>query len=327
MSTLITGSAGFIGYHLSKELLERGENVYGLDNLNSYYDVKFKKFRLIQLKKYKNFKFIGADLADSELVLKIFKKTKPKSVYHLAAQAGVRLPLSEWDKYLLNNELVFINILRSIQSLSVKNFIYASSSSVYGNSKSNFKEKKHTPNPNNYYGITKYSNELTARLFTNISSISTRGLRFFSVYGPYGRPDMAYFRLFKAALLNQEFSLNGDGLIRRDFTYISDVINCILLLKENLDCQSSNFHDVVNVGGGKPISMRNLIEIIENLTDKRIKVKIKVNDKFDVISTNSNTKYLKSLINYVPKKDISDGMIETYNWFLENKNLLKNTKN
>ncbi len=326
MTILVTGCAGFIGYHWAKNLLDQGFEVFGVDNLNSYYNPVYKDLRLSNLKKYKNFNFSEIDLINVESTKKIIIKSQPITIYHLAAQAGVRLPLKNWHQYTLNNEIAFLNILNFIDHDVTKNFFYASSSSVYGKENKVMREDVNSLQPSSYYGLTKYSNELTAKIFSNGNPLKIRGLRFFSVYGPYGRPDMAYFRLFRSAYLNEAFNLNGNGLIRRDFTYIDDVINCIQKLSEQLKTNHEGFNDVVNIGGNRPVSVNTLINKVKEISGLSIEIKYANSDKLDLDITQASTEYLHKLIGYIPDTILESGLTYVNKWFKENLNTIQKDK-
>ena len=258
MKIIVTGCAGFIGMHLCQKLLTKHE-VIGIDNLNDYYDVNLKKKRLSILKKKKNFKFHKIDINDYGKLRLIFNQNKPIIVVHLAGEVGVRYSLKEPRKYINSNIIGFFNILENCKNIKVKKLFYASSSSVYGNTNEKFREQANTDKPLSVYAATKKSAELLAYSYSHLFNLSTIGLRFFTVYGPYGRPDMAIFnftsKIYKRKLIN----VYGKGNLERDFTYIEDVINHI----NNLIPKKFNGHNIFNIGNTKPIKVKKLISLLE----------------------------------------------------------------
>ena len=324
MKILVTGSAGFVGHYISRELIYRGEEVIGVDNLSNYYSPLLKKYRNNQFIDFQNYKFIEGDISNREFVKKLFDSNKIDGIIHLAAQAGVRLKLSEMYKYTQSNLVGFENIVSKAIEKHTKFFIYASSSSVYGDSaKIPLKETELHLEPNSYYGATKLSNEICAKtLFKNIDT-SVRGLRFFSVYGPMGRPDMAYFKLLICALYNLPFKLSGDGSIKRDFTYIDDVSGSIALLLDNMLKSENTTNDLVNVGGGKPMTMLELIQTAEIVSGKKIKVEFSPPNKNDSKITEADTSLQRSLISKTPNISLQEGIEKTYAWLVEAQKDLK----
>ncbi len=313
---LITGVAGFIGQRLALQLLENQDvEVFGIDSLTDYYAIDLKESRLRDLKGRPNFSFQQIDICDTGTLVSLLASQDFDSVIHLAAQAGIRLPLSEYSRYVDSNLTGFSNILLSSAQHKVSNFLYASSSSVYGNS-TNFplSELELNPQPVSFYGSTKLSNEILARGLTSNSPMRTRGLRFFTVYGPMGRPDMAYFRIAAALHFDKTFSLFGDGAVKRDFTFVGDVANSIISLWSNLSDQSLGFHDVVNVGGGKPCSMLDLISTLENISGKKLSIKYSEDIAQDVRITVADTRRQKDLIGVIPETLLEDGLREVWEW-------------
>ena len=332
----VTGAAGFIGFHLCKKLLQSKNILIGLDNLNNYYDVNLKKERLKILEtksKLHNNKwsFIRGDLENKVLLSQIFNKFKPNIVVHLGAQVGVRYSLKNPESYINSNIVGFSNILEQCRNHKIKNLIYASSSSVYGgNKKVPFDEKDNVDHPISLYAATKKSNELMAHTYSNLFNIPTTGLRFFTVYGPWGRPDMAPIIFTKSILEKKKIKVFNYGLSDRDFTYIDDVIECIyrLILKpakanKNFDRlypeSSSSWapYKIFNVGNNEKINLIRFIEIIENeLGTKAIK-EFKPLQKGDVESTLSNTNYLEKWIGFKPKTNLKDGIKKMINWYVD----------
>ncbi len=312
---LITGAAGFIGSHLFKALVERGNyNVVGVDSLTDYYSVELKKARISNFLNAANH-FEIADLSDRVICRELLERHKPTHVIHLAAQAGIRLPLEKNEKYVKENLVSFVNIASESVSLNIENFIYASSSSVYGSQSGiPFSEFEQKLSPVSFYGLTKLFNEQIVENLSRNSSTRFRGLRFFTVYGPWGRPDMAYFKLIAKGLTDSEFKLNGNGEVKRDFTYVDDVVNSILKLIAELEYHEKGFQDLVNIGGGKPVSMTELIREIETALGFPIKVSKGQADVNDLQITNASIVYQNQLIGTSPETSLEKGIKETVEW-------------
>ena len=310
---LITGCAGFIGFHLTNKLLKNNK-VIGIDSLDKYYSIKLKKKRLTILKKNKNFKFFKNDLNDFEKLKKNFKKSKIKYVIHLAAQPGVRISITNPYKTLKQNLLPFINILEFSRLKKIKKFIYASSSSIYGNTKLYpFNELDLNNTPVSVYGATKLSNEIIAKSYSKNFGIKCVGLRFFTVYGPYGRPDMAYYDFLNKLKNNKKINVFNKGKMLRDFTYIDDVISGILnVIKKNF----KDNHEVINIGKGKPDNLMDMINYLEKNYKKKFKIKFTNNIPLgDIKKTYSNVKKAKKLINWNPKTTLNDGIKKFVTWY------------
>ena len=284
MSILITGAAGFIGFHLSEIFMKKNFKVIGIDNLNSYYDVNLKKNRLKILKKNKNFKFYQLDISNEKKIDDLFKKHKFKYVINLAAQAGVRYSLINPQSYLKSNLIGFFNLINAAKNNNVKHFLYASTSSVYGLSdKKSFKEKDIADHPIQFYAATKRANEIIAHSYSHLYNLPTTGLRFFTVYGPWGRPDMALFKFTKNILEKKKIDVYNYGNHKRDFTYIDDIVNAIYLSASKLPKKSKAKNDpsvsttapyqILNIGGGKKVSLMRFIKEIE----KNLNMKSKIN--------------------------------------------------
>ena len=315
MNYLVTGAAGFIGSNLVRKLSNSGSKVIGIDNMNGYYSPKLKELRLSELNTFPSFKFVKCDLLDRTKLLEILTDFKPETIIHLGAQAGVRLPMNQYSKYIDSNILGFQNILEMAISCDVPNFLYASSSSVYGDqSRLPYSEVETKLIPTSFYGITKLTNELLVNVLVPKSRTRARGMRFFTVYGPMGRPDMAYFRLISSSLNDEEFSLFGDGTVERDFTFIDDVVDSCTSLAIELSKRDSGYCDVVNIGGGSPVSMNSLIAMIENLTGKKIQISSKPTNSADVRVTKADDKLLKSLIHCGSFTPLMSGIETTLNW-------------
>ena len=312
---LITGSAGFIGFHLSKKLLSEGFNVLGVDNLNNYYDQKIKKDRNKILKKYKNYKFNKIDIKDYKKLDRIFKKNSIHGVVNLAAQAGVRYSLKNPRSYIENNINGFFNILELSKKYRVKKFIYASTSSIYGlQKKFPLKENFNTDNPIQLYAATKKSNELMATSYSHLYKMDTVGLRFFTVYGPWGRPDMALFKFTKNIIKGKPIEVFNKGKHERDFTYVDDIVNGIfnIIIKK----KSKFGAKIFNIGNGKKIKLLKYIQLIEKNLNRKSKKKFLPLQKGDVIKTHSDTKLIKKHYNYEAKTEVSYGVKKFIEWYV-----------
>jgi UDP-glucuronate 4-epimerase len=329
MKILITGSSGFIGFHLSKKLLDKGHNVYGYDSMNNYYDISLKKARYSILKKYKNFSFTKNKLENKSSLEKVFKKFKPSIVIHLAAQAGVRYSIEKPRVYLDSNIIGSYNIIEVSKKFNVKHLIMASSSSVYGaNKKIPFKETDKTETQLSIYAATKKSNESMAHSYSNIWKIPITMLRFFTVYGPWGRPDMALFKFTKGILANKKIDIYNNGKMYRDFTYIDDIVDGIRLLinkvpsnknfgKYNNDSLSSVApFRILNIGNTKKVFLLDFIKEIEKVLGKKAIRNYMPLQKGDVKETLSNTSLLKKLTGYNPKTNYKSGIKKFLNWYL-----------
>ena len=312
---LITGSAGFIGFHLSKKLLSEGFNVLGVDNLNNYYDQKIKQDRNNILKKYKNYRFNKIDIKDYKKLDRIFKKNSIHGVVNLAAQAGVRYSLKNPRSYIENNINGFFNILELSKKYRVKKFIYASTSSIYGlQKKFPLKENFNTDNPIQLYAATKKSNELMATSYSHLYKMDTIGLRFFTVYGPWGRPDMALFKFTKNIIKGKPIEVFNKGKHERDFTNVDDIVNGIFNIINN---KKSRFGaKIFNIGNGKKIKLLKYIQLIEKNLDRKSKKKFLPLQKGDVIKTLSDTKLIKKHYNYQPKTNVSYGVKKFIEWYI-----------
>ena len=324
MRILVTGAAGFIGRSLCKKLHFLGHNVTAIDNFSDYYDITLKQLRVKELLTPLEVEVLNLDICDSIAIEKIIKSIKPDLLIHLAAQAGVRLKVNESHKYVESNLVGFSNILISTVENKVPYFLYASSSSVYGDRASiPYKESENNLHPNSFYGGTKLTNEiLTSTLVANSETVA-RGLRFFTVYGPWGRPDMAYFRMLANTLVNSKLKIYGDGSVERDFTFIDDATNSIELLIDELQIHPKGYSDVVNVGGGHPVSINKLIEVVEKISNKQLVFEKYDRDLTDVSKTMADASKLFRLTGYRPKTEIETGILETFKW-ASKKNTLVN---
>ncbi len=317
MKILLTGCAGFIGYHLTSKLISENHKVIGVDSLNKYYDINLKKYRLGNLKKNKSFIFIKDALKDRNKIIKLIKKYKIEKVVHLAAQPGVRYSLINPKSYIDNNMLCFFNIMEACKFSKIKHFIYASSSSVYGLNKSQkFNENEKTEEPAQLYAATKKSNEVMAEAYSNLFKLKFTGLRFFSVYGPAGRPDMAIYLFTKKIFENQKIKVFNYGNHARDFTYIDDVVNAVYkIITRNL--KKKKLHQIYNIASGKSEKLSKLINIIEKKLGKKAKKVFLPIQKGDIIKTSADIKKLKKDYKYKSKVNIEVGLTKFIDWFLK----------
>ena len=345
MKVLVTGTAGFIGFHLAKKLLERGDEVVGLDNINDYYDVNLKYARLRELgiqqediqenqlvkSTDKNHKFIKADLADRKSVEKLFETEQFDAVCNLAAQAGVRYSLENPHAYINSNVVGFMNILEACRHNGVKNLAYASSSSVYGLNKSQpFKTTDHTDHPVSLYAATKKSNEMMAHTYSHLYNISTTGLRFFTVYGPWGRPDMAPILFTDAILNNRPIKVFNHGNMSRDFTYIDDIVDGIIKVLDNpaksdeswnpenpTPSSSSAPYRIYNIGNNAPVNLMEFITEIETSLGQVAEKNFMEMQAGDVESTYADTTGLMNDFNYSPSTSLDEGVASFVKWYRE----------
>ena len=317
MKILLTGCAGFIGYHVTTKLMNQNHKVIGIDSLNQYYDLKLKKYRLKNLKINKKFIFIRDTLKDISKIKKIIKKYKIEKVVHLAAQPGVRYSLVNPKSYIDNNLLCFFNIMEACRLCNIKHFIYASSSSVYGLNKSvKFNEKEKTDKPAQLYAATKKSNEVMAEKYLNLFKLKFTGLSFFSVYGPAGRPDMAIYLFTKKIFKNQKIKVFNYGNHARDFTYIDDVVDAVYkIISKNL--KKKKLHQIYNIASGKSEKLSKLINIIEKILGKKAKKKFLPIQKGDIIRTSADIKKIKKDYKYQPSINIEVGLTRFISWFLK----------
>ena len=313
---LITGCSGFIGYHLTKKLLN-DYNIIGIDNLNDYYDVDLKKSRLNNLK-HKNFKFIKCDISKKEELDRIFNENKIDKVINLAAQAGVRYSIENPDVYINSNIIGFYNILESIRKHKINHLIYASSSSVYGNNELPFKEDNKTDNPISLYAATKKTNEILAQTYSNLYNINCTGLRFFTVYGPFGRPDMAYFTFTKKIINKEKIKIFNNGESLRDFTYIDDIVGGIIKVLDK------PITKIYNIGSSNPIKLLDFINILKEtlinnnlIEDYELNIELLPKQLEDVDNTYADTENLKKDFNYKPSTNIKDGFDKFIKWYKE----------
>ncbi len=316
---LLTGAAGFIGSHLAKRLLILGCKVTGLDNLNDYYEVSLKESRLEELKKYDGFTFIKADISDKAVIDKIFADVKPEVVVNLAAQAGVRYSIENPQAYIDSNVTGFFNILEACRANPVEHLVYASSSSVYGNSKKvPFSVDDRVDNPISLYAATKKTNELMAYTYSHLFDIPCTGLRFFTVYGPYGRPDMAYFSFTRKILAGEPIKLFNYGELERDFTYIDDIVEGIIrIIPSPPEKQNDARAKVYNIGNNNPVPLKEFVSAIEEAIGVKAKVEYLPMQPGDVYRTYADISALQNDFGFTPKTDIRTGMKKFAEWYKE----------
>ena len=323
----VTGSSGFIGFHLSKKFLDQGFRVHGLDSMNNYYDRSLKESRLKILNKYKNFSFSKSNIENQKNLRNVLKKFKPDIVVHLAAQAGVRYSIENPDIYLKSNIIGTFNIIKISHQIKVKHLIIGSSSSVYGaNKKFPFHEIDKTDSPVSLYAATKKSTEVLAHAYSTLWKLPITMLRFFTVYGPWGRPDMAYFKFTKNILNGKKIDIYNKGKMYRDYTYIDDIVDVIFRLKNKIPklnskkIQNDSLSSVapfriLNIGNTKKILLLDFINTLE----KELKIKVKRNylsmQKGDVHSTLSDSSLLKKIIGYNPKINYKTGIKKFLHWY------------
>ncbi len=317
MTILITGIAGFIGSHLARNLLSRGDKILGIDNISDYYDVNLKYDRLNNLKKHKNLVFEKIDISNYSDLERVVKKHKISKICHLAAQAGVRYSLEAPMEYIKSNIIGHLNILEICRNFKIKNLVYASSSSVYGgNKKVPFSIGDRVDTPVSLYAATKRSDELMSYTYNHLYGINTIGLRFFTVYGPWGRPDMATW-IFTKKIINEEpIEVFNNGNMERDFTYIDDIINGTVSILDSCKQNSNDsFSKVYNIGNNKPENLLNFISIIEkSLGKKAIKV-MQPMQKGDVANTYADISEIKADYNFTPKTKLIEGIPKFIEWF------------
>ncbi|WP_404332387.1 NAD-dependent epimerase [Mesobacillus maritimus] len=331
MSILVTGAAGFIGFHLAKELLARGSQVIGVDNLNDYYDIHLKKDRLEILEKESNFQFFKVDLANQTSLNSIFENHSIHIVINLAAQAGVRYSIKNPRSYVYSNLMGFTNILEACRTFQIKHLIYASSSSVYGaNSKIPFSTKDSVDHPVNLYAATKKANELMAHAYSHLFNIPTTGLRFFTVYGPWGRPDMAYYSFTKDIIEGNKVKVFNHGEMSRDFTFIDDIVEGIIRLihcppkpnnrwdREHPEPGSSYApYKIYNIGNHHPVKLVDFIRILEKTIGKKAQLELLPMQPGDVKETYADITDLQKDFGFSPKTTLEDGLSHFVNWYTQ----------
>ena len=318
MKILVTGAAGSIGSHTCVELLKKGHTVVGLDNMNDYYDVNLKKARVSHIRKVAkeikgNFSFTVKDIEDGEGLEKIFRKEKFDKVCNLAAQAGVRYSFENPVSYIKSNLIGFFNILELCVTYKVKHLVYASSSSVYGNNaKVPFSEDDRTDDPQSLYAATKKSNELMAHVYSHQYNLNTTGLRFFTVYGPWGRPDMAPFKFMRMIIEGETIQVYNHGNLSRDFSYIDDIVKGVVKVIEG---PNRSKREVYNIGNSSPVALMDFIGCIEKSTGKKAKKRMVAMQRGDVYTTFASVSHLKEDYGFAPNTPLQRGIDEFYNWY------------
>jgi UDP-glucuronate 4-epimerase len=329
MLLLITGVAGFIGFHISRFLVEKGHHVIGIDNMNGYYDPSLKEDRLSLLRRHSNFEFYHVDLKDKPLVDEVFDRHQPEYVINLAAQAGVRYSVENPYAYVDSNLIGFMNVLEACRRNPVKHLIYASSSSVYGGNKVvPFSTDHNVDHPVSLYAATKKSNELMAHAYSHLYGIPTTGLRFFTVYGPWGRPDMAYFSFTRDILSGKPIKVFNHGRMERDFTYIDDIVIgvCQLIDKppkenpcwnEQKDSISTSFapYKIYNIGNNQPITLMKFINVLEERIGKKAQIVYMDMQPGDVLTTYADVSDLERDIGFRPNTSIEEGLDRFVRWY------------
>jgi UDP-glucuronate 4-epimerase len=325
---VVTGAAGFIGYHLCRRLLDMGHTVLGIDNLNDYYDVSLKRDRLAGLQADARFTFEKCDLGGSNAFAQLVAATKPKEIVHLAAQAGVRYSLERPHAY-ASNVTGFLDVLEACRHNPVSHLIYASSSSVYGtNAKVPFSEHDNADHPLSLYAATKRANELMAHAYANLYGIRATGLRFFTVYGPWGRPDMAYFRFTRAIADGKPIDVYNDGNMQRDFTYVDDVIDAIIRLVPKPPAPNPNFdprqpdpatgavpHRIYNIGNHSPVDLTRFIAAIETALGKKAERRLLPMQPGDVPVTYADIRDIAAAVGFAPRTSIEGGIVRFVDWY------------
>ena len=320
---LVTGAAGFIGYYLSKSLLDDGFTVVGVDNMNDYYDVRLKESRLSLLREYNGFRFIKGDISDKALVEKIFESETPDVVVNLAAQAGVRYSITNPDAYIQSNVIGFFNVLEACRYHPVEHLVYASSSSVYGNQeKTPFSTDDDVSKPISLYAATKKTNELMAYTYSHLYGIPTTGLRFFTVYGPMGRPDMAYFGFTDKMVKGEKIRVFNNGDLKRDFTYVDDIVTGIRRLIP-LPPKGEDPAEVYNIGNNKPEDLLRFIEVLESCLMKEGIISAPAEKELlpmqqgDVYQTFADVSALVEKVGFKPTTTIEEGLSRFAKWYKE----------
>jgi UDP-glucuronate 4-epimerase len=325
----VTGAAGFIGFHVAKRLLERGDVVVGIDNLNDYYDPALKHARLEMLRTFERFEFVLADVADQAAIAELFARKKPERVVHLAAQAGVRYSLTNPHAYTESNITGFLNILEGCRHHGVAHLAYASSSSVYGaNTKQPFSEQDNVDHPVSLYAATKKANELMAHTYAHLFGVASTGLRFFTVYGPWGRPDMALFRFTRGILADEPIPVFNEGKMIRDFTYIDDIVEGVIRVLDRRaepdpgwtgsdpnPARSNAPYRVFNIGNNRPVLLLDFITALERALGKKAQLDLLPMQPGDVISTQADVSALEEAAGFRPATTIDEGIARFVAWY------------
>ncbi len=329
MKILVTGAAGFIGSTLALRLLERGDSVCGIDNMNDYYDVRLKEARLQRIKDHRHFEFQKLDIIDREAMAELFQKQKFDAVMHLAAQAGVRYSITNPQSYIDSNLVGFGNILEGSRHSGVKHLVFASSSSVYGaNTKLPFSEHDNVDHPVSLYAATKKANELMAHSYSHLYDLPCTGLRFFTVYGPWGRPDMALFKFTKGILEGDPIPVFNHGKMIRDFTYIDDIVEGVVRVIDRPASPNPDWsgktpdsatsyapYRIYNIGNNQPVELMRYIEVLEQSLGKKAKLEMLPMQDGDVPATYANTENLENDVGFRPRTSVEHGIAKFVEWY------------
>ncbi len=322
MKFLATGAAGFIGMHACKRLLERGHEVFGIDNLNAYYDPKLKRARLAQLQPFEKFTFETIDIADERALGAIFEPKRFDAVLHLAAQAGVRYSLENPMAYVSSNVAGFLNVLEGCRKAKIAHLCYASSSSVYGaNTELPFREEHRVDSPVSLYAVTKRANELMAHSYCDLYGMACTGLRFFTVYGPWGRPDMALFIFTRAILEGRPLRVFNGGDMLRDFTYIDDIVEAVTAIVErphpgnSLGAPGGARSRLFNIGHGSPVKLMDFVHAVERALGRKAQIELAPMQQGDVQATYASTQKLRAEIGYAPATSVETGVERFVAWY------------
>jgi len=329
MKMMVTGAAGFIGFHVAEKLLERGDEVVGVDNLNDYYEVSLKEARLAQLLDKQGFTFHRLNVADRDGISELFNKARPQRVIHLAAQAGVRYSLTNPHLYVESNIVGFVNMLEGCRHNGVEHLTYASSSSIYGaNTKFPFSVQDNVDNPISLYAASKKSNELMAHTYSHLFALPTTGLRFFTVYGPWGRPDMAYFSFTRSILEGRPIDVYNYGEMKRDFTYVSDIVEGVVRASDHVaqgnpdwsgDCpipgSSKSPYRIYNIGNNQPVTLLRFIEVLEDCLGKKAIRNLLPMQPGDVQATYADVDDLIKDVGFKPNTSIEEGINNFVKWY------------
>ena len=331
MKVLVTGAAGFIGMHVCERLLARGDDVVGVDNLNDYYDVALKEARLARLTPDPRFRFFRLDIADREGIAALFAAERPQRVINLAAQAGVRYSLENPHSYVDSNVVGFVNILEGCRHNGVEHFVYASSSSIYGgNERMPYSEHDNVDHPVSLYAATKKANELMAHTYSHLFRLPTTGLRFFTVYGPWGRPDMALFLFARAILEGRPIDVFNHGRMRRDFTYVDDIVEGVIRVMDRSATANADYladeadpatskvpYRVFNIGNHQPVPLLDFIAAIEEAIGKKAEKRLLPMQDGDVPATYADTALLEDWIGFAPATPVAEGVKRFVAWYRE----------
>jgi UDP-glucuronate 4-epimerase len=329
LKVLVTGAAGFIGMHTAKRLLERGDEVVGIDNLNDYYDVQLKQDRLKQLEKLAGFRFVRLDMADRAGMEQLFATEKFQRAVNLAAQPGVRYSLKNPHAYVDSNIVGFLNVLEGCRHNGVEHLVYASSSSIYGaNTHMPFSVHDNVDHPVSLYAATKKSNELMAHTYSHLFGLATTGLRFFTVYGPWGRPDMSPSLFTSAISEGRPIDVFNEGKMQRDFTYIDDIVEGVIRVLDHVAAPNPAFdldapdaassyapYRIYNIGNHEPVELMTFIETIENAVGKKAQKNMLPMQAGDVVATYADIEDLRQAVGFAPQTPLSEGVVKFVAWF------------